>query len=54
MATLELFQSTGKIELINEGDRMAVKILKWDKYQPPLDGAARTNKWRKKKKQDGV
>ncbi len=54
MATLELFQSTGKIELINEGDRMAVRILKWDKYQPPLDGAARTKKWRKKKKQDGV
>ncbi len=50
MATLELFQSTGKIELVNDGDRIAVKILKWDKYQPPLNGAARTKKWRKKKK----
>lgn len=50
MATLELFQSTGKIELINVGDRIAVKILNWEKYQPPLNGAERTKKWRSKKK----
>ena len=54
VATLELFRSTDKIELINEGDRIAVKILKWDKYQPPLNGAARSKKWRKKKKVAGV
>jgi hypothetical protein len=54
MATLELFQSTGKIELINVGDRIAVKILNWDKYQPPLSGAERTKKWRKNKKAAGV
>ena len=50
MSTLELFQSTGKIALIYDGNRIAVKILKWEFYQPPLNGAARTKKWRKKKK----
>ena len=53
MTTLELFQSTGKIEVINDADRMAVKILKWDKYQAPLNGAARTKNWRKKKRVAG-
>jgi hypothetical protein len=54
VATLELFQSTGKIERVNDGDRIAVKILNWDKYQPPLNGAERIKKWRRKKKAAGV
>ncbi len=54
MSTLDLFQSACKIELTHDGDRIAVKILKWDLYQPTLDGAARTKKWRNKKKAAGV
>ena len=54
VATLELFESAGKIECVIDGDRIAVKILNWDKYQPPLNGAARTKKWRKKKNRAGV
>jgi hypothetical protein len=54
MATFELFRSTGKIELMNEGDRIAVKILNWDQYQAPLNGAARMKKLREKKKLAGA
>jgi hypothetical protein len=53
IATLELFQSTGKISITitSENPKMiVVSVIKWSEYQPPFDGAARVKKHRQKKR----
>jgi hypothetical protein len=52
-ATLQLFQSTGKINLTvtsEEPKCVAVEITNWRKYQPPLNGTERSRKSREKRK----
>jgi hypothetical protein len=54
MATLKLFESTGKIRLIITSENpllIAIEILKWKIYQSDLDsGAQRARKYRESKK----